>query len=269
MDNICKFVPTTTVPDVIHTINFVYEADIKKTEESCLCSVYKICLVMGGSAEVTSEGCRRTVGAGDIFFIFPSVPYLIDGNGEFSYMYISYIGIRAGALMDRLEITPVNFVFSGFENLASLWREAISLNSDFSDMSSEGVLLYTLSRIGEKTRKNRETKSGGASESFLLIKKYIDDNFSDSTLSLAKIGKEFSYSQKYISYAFKKHFKIGVTEYLNTIRINHACALIARNYTGVRDIAYLCGFDDPLYFSKVFKQRMKLSPKEYIKAGKF
>ena len=36
----------------------------------------------------------------------------------------------------------------------------------------------------------------------------------------------------------------------------------------VSDIAYLCGYMDPLYFSKVFRKKMGLSPREYMQNAK-
>ena len=102
-------------------------------------------------------------------------------------------------------------------------------------------------------------------DKFMRIKKYVDDNFWDPTFSLGHVSETFSYSKKYLSVAFKQHFKVGFSEYLSMLRIHHACVLMEQDYTGVGDIAFLCGFDDPLYFSRVFKKQMKLSPKTYIK----
>ena len=55
---------------------------------------------------------------------------------------------------------------------------------------------------------------------------------------------------------------------INTIRVNNACALMNKGFTSVKDIAFLCGFNDPLYFSKVFKTKMKQTPREYISSIK-
>ena len=99
-----------------------------------------------------------------------------------------------------------------------------------------------------------------------IEKKYIDENFSDPELSLEKLSGEFSYNKKYLSSAFKKLFRVSLSDYLCTVRINHACVLIDRNYKSISDIAFLCGFSDPMHFSKVFKKKMTMSPREYIKS---
>ncbi len=41
-------------------------------------------------------------------------------------------------------------------------------------------------------------------------------------------------------------------------------SLMEQGYTNIADIAFLCGFNDPLYFSKVFKQQLGVSPRKHI-----
>ena len=61
-----------------------------------------------------------------------------------------------------------------------------------------------------------------------------------------------------------KYLNEGITEYLNTVRIQQACALMEQGFTSIKDIALLCGYKDPLYFSRVFKKEMKVSPREHL-----
>ena len=56
-----------------------------------------------------------------------------------------------------------------------------------------------------------------------------------------------------------------MVEYLQSLRIQHACAMMEQGFTAVADIASHCGFDDPQYFSKVFKRHLGLTPTQYIR----
>ena len=58
---------------------------------------------------------------------------------------------------------------------------------------------------------------------------------------------------------------MGVTpqELLSEARVKHACQLLRSTEKNVSEIAYACGFTDPKYFSRSFKQSTGLSPLEF------
>lgn len=51
---------------------------------------------------------------------------------------------------------------------------------------------------------------------------------------------------------------------MKNLRINHAVFLMEQGITSVKNIAFLSGYKDPLYFSGVFKKTLGLSPSEYL-----
>jgi two-component system response regulator YesN len=101
-----------------------------------------------------------------------------------------------------------------------------------------------------------------------VIQKYVNEHFSDSEFSLERLGNELKYNKKYLSTVFKRHVGVGIVEYLHTIRIQHACTMLRQGFTSVSDVALRCGYPDSQYFSKVFKRRMNMSPREYIASVK-
>ena len=268
MQNICKFIPPARAMDHIQTINFVYEAKPAAVVSKNPNPVYQVHYVTGGSGTVRCGDVEQTVQKGDVFFVFPAVPYTIFCDGNFQYMYISYIGIRAAAEMERLGITRKNFVFRNLGMLEGFWKEAIGMRNELMDLTSESVLLYTLSQIGTCKLADDKTTPSASTSNFLLIKKYIDEHFADANLSCEAIALHFSYNKKYISMLFKKNFELSITEYIHTVRVNHACVLIEEGETNVGKIAESVGFQDALYFSKIFKRHVGSSPKQYINLRK-
>ncbi len=226
-------------------------------------AVYKIYYVYSGKGFLHRMGSIEPLEKGDIFFTFPASPFCIQSEEDFSYMYISFIGSRANMIMEKLKISANKFIFKNCDELQEYWEKGLSTPSELTDLISESIVLYTFSFLGtklisfENKIKNPDTT--------LLIKKYIDDNFSNAALTLESISRELSYNKKYISTVFKKDMGIGISEYLNTIRIQHACTLMNQGFTSICDIAFCSGYADPNYFSKVFKQKMGKSPREYIK----
>ena len=266
--NICKFVTVSAAPDVITTLHFVYETDVRTLDHPFNFSFYRLCFVDCGTAELSSVYGRETVRENDVFLIFPATEYQLVCSEDFRYYYISFIGIRANLVLERLKITKTACIFHDMQEVRSLWESSIVCRNDLQDLASESVLLHTFAAIGEHSAGHTQQSVTGSAESFLHIKKYIDEHFADPELSLELLSKQFGYSEKYISYGFKKQFHIGLSTYINAQRINFAVRLMERNHSYVKEIAERCGFRDQMYFSRLFKKTVGISPRAYIRKCK-
>ena len=261
--NICNFIPHYNDYHSIHTINFVLETKEQRFTSLTPQAMYKIYYVRSGSGRLHMTDKVIHLTQGDLFFTFPGAPFAIESLDNFSYMYISFLGTRANMIMDKLKISISNFLFPSCQELCPFWEKGLNTNIEISDLITESILLYTFSFLGNKIlslKSNGEIKGKLA----LAVKKYVDENFTNPGISLTFLSENLSYSPKYISSTFKKCFNIGLSEYLNTIRIQHACNLMRQGFTSISDISYQCGFSDPQYFSKIFKKHLGTLPHKYI-----
>ena len=263
INNICKFVPTQNEYDAIHTVNFVYEPLEPNTTNFFSKATYTIYMVKEGSGNILFPPLSYPVKKGDIFFSFPTIPYKIETleNGLNTF-YISFTGNRATKILGTLDISYSNCVCHGYDDSIEFWEKAFSVaNLGNLDMISESVLLYTLSLISYSINSDSKNTS---SKIALEIIKNIDNNYTLHDLSIKYLCDKFHYNQKYISSLIKKELHVSFTEYIRTLRVQHACMLMNEGLTNIKDIANLSGYNDSLYFSKVFKKLMKLSPKKYM-----
>ena len=97
----------------------------------------------------------------------------------------------------------------------------------------------------------------------MLAKEYIDLHYTDSALTLNSVSQRFSYNPKYFSAAFKKMVRVNFSEYLKIKRLSYAASLIESGITNIADLAELCGYKEPLYFSKSFKKQYGMSPRQW------
>lgn len=261
--NICHFIPFHKDAHSIHTINFVLETKPQQYDRLKSESVYKMYYVCSGHGFIHTPGKITPLTTGDLFFTFPSVPFAIESGENFTYMYISFIGIRGNMIMENLKICNNNFLFHNAHEVQDFWQKGLLANSKTVDLISESVLLYTFSFLGNSLLP--ESNESKQRHSVDLIKKYVDDHFTEYNFSLETMSRDLSYNKKYISYLFKKHIGVGIIEYLNTIRIQNACAMMKQGFTSVNDIADRCGYSDAQYFSKIFKTKMGVVPTQYIK----
>lgn len=85
----------------------------------------------------------------------------------------------------------------------------------------------------------------------------------DQTYSIKDISEEFKYSPSYIFTLFKKRTGYSLIHFFNLKKMQKACEYL--NYTdlSVKEISYKMNFQDPSYFSRLFKKLMGVSPKRY------
>ena len=95
----------------------------------------------------------------------------------------------------------------------------------------------------------------------------ITNSFYDNAFDVTKLLNQSGYAEDYIRSQFKLQTGVTPTAYLTKIRIDHSKKIfdIYGDSVSVAEAAYACGFDDPVYFSKRFKQIIGTSPDRYKK----
>ena len=91
---------------------------------------------------------------------------------------------------------------------------------------------------------------------------WVEDNY-QKKITMNDAADFFGYSKNYFCKWLKNSIGTGFSDFLNVVRISHACAYLSDGYT-IDATAELCGFGDPSYFIKVFKKLRGTTPKKYI-----
>lgn len=91
---------------------------------------------------------------------------------------------------------------------------------------------------------------------------FIKKNLS-KPLQLEDIAHSMSLSPNYFSTLFHSSTGMTVVDYLKLARIHKATGLLERGNYSVSEVAAMCGFSDPGYFSVVFRSIMKTTPSVY------
>lgn len=100
-------------------------------------------------------------------------------------------------------------------------------------------------------------------EMALKICEYVENNISGDN-SIITVCSHFGISQPYLSKIFKKYQNCTYNEYLISRKIEKAKALLAKKEEYlIGEIASALGFSDQFYFSKVFKNSVGCTPREY------
>ncbi|MBD0378690.1 response regulator transcription factor [Paenibacillus sedimenti] len=109
-----------------------------------------------------------------------------------------------------------------------------------------------------------------ASKSDNVIEKaaqYIEEHYHEAC-RLTDVAAHVHLNPSYFSASFKKATGESFTSYVTRFRIEKAALLLRNTDMKIFEIAGAVGFDEPNYFTNVFKQRYQMSPKEYRNCDK-
>lgn len=264
--NVCRYVPREASEHSIHTVNFVLETEKQVYTGLRLKALYSVYLVVQGTGRLHTQGTVRELQTGDVFFSFPAEPFAIESCESFQYMYVSFLGARGNQLMEKMGISPRTCFYSGCHDMIPIWKQGIQSPNALSDIASEAVLLHTFAYLGGRLAQFSSQDKGINLVS--AVQKYVDEHFSEPEFTLDMLGRELKYNKKYLSTVFKKHVGVGIVEYLHSVRVQHACTMLHQGFSCVSDVAFQCGYSDAQYFSKVFKNRMGISPRLYVEKAR-
>ena len=94
------------------------------------------------------------------------------------------------------------------------------------------------------------------------IVRYLQQNYAQN-LSLDQLSRHFGYTPQYLSSLFHKDTGMTLQIFLQRLRIEEACRLMGERNTTITKLAQMVGYTDAKHFSKVFRQRKGMSPREY------
>ena len=97
----------------------------------------------------------------------------------------------------------------------------------------------------------------------LAIRRYVALNYAAS-LSVASLCEKFRISQTYLNRLFHKHEGAAFVEYVTRLRMDKAKQLICESPDmPLKDVAAYVGYQDPFYFSRVFKSLTGVPPSQW------
>ena len=257
MRDICSFV-SAPAPSIGFS-HFVYEMELSTLPQPFYSPHYYMYLVVIGEGVLLSGGKAYPLSPGTLVLIRPWEVYEIKEKTALTFLYISFHGDGAEAVLNEIGVSPPLAVFEGYVHLIDFWIKSIRrINAQNAVYVTSSVFMHTVSLLV-----GNEGKDAGSGISAIIS--YVQENLSDPELSLRRVARMFYYSEKYFSSFFAKSTGTKFTDYLSTLRVNYAVTLIEEGKRSVTELSALCGFDNSYYFSKVFKRIKGVSPTAFIK----
>lgn len=114
---------------------------------------------------------------------------------------------------------------------------------------------HTLKTLSESTYRQYSEKLGRVNNAI----KYINENYSES-IATSELADMVHMSEGHFCHVFKDVTGKTAKEYINSIRVKRAAALLSGTGMTVTEAAYCCGFSDSNYFARIFKKYTGSTP---------
>lgn len=91
---------------------------------------------------------------------------------------------------------------------------------------------------------------------------YIIQNI-NKTIRVTDLAEHLDITPQYLNKLYRLHYDCTTVMYINRLKIGYARRLIQQTNKSFQEISYELGFDNPYYFSRLFKSITKTTPSQY------
>lgn len=218
------------------------------------------------------DNCRHTVTANQFFILPEHQAHTYGSNAEnpWTIYWMHFNGLKAAFFSSGFDkpcnITPqehsrIKERLVLFEEIYSSISSGYSKNYMLYATTSLFHFLGSMKFIGEYRdcgSMDRNTNKDVAQLAIHFMKENLNKK-----ISLADIAREVKLSVSYFSNLFEEKTGSSPLRYLIYLRIQEACHYLDFTNLKINQISPLVGYDDSLYFSRLFNKTMGMSPSEY------
>lgn len=231
---------------------------------------YQLLYIAAGKAHFVFDGKERIVSKGNMILFRP-------GEAQFYYLYAA----------ERPETYWVHFTGSEIETLLDHYEMPHGENIFFTGTSLDYQWIYQqMIRELQLRRPNyEELLILNLRHLFLMINRYLSENSRLGSATLDEIERATSHFNQHYNkpisieqYAAERHMsacwfirsfkqinQVPPMQYIVSLRITNAMNLMDNTDYSVAQVAAAVGYDNALYFSRLFRKHTGLSPTEYRK----
>lgn len=225
-----------------------------------------------GEGVIQAGGHETPLRANSYYIIPPGVPheYYAKEDNPWSIYWIHFTGPQAAHFYEKFsaqyqENAPM---LALEERRISLFDNLISVMEDgYSDSNIEYVnlsLWQLLSAFFYERYFTDEGKKYSENNTVEAAIEYMKQHL-DTPLKVDDVAAHFNYSPSHFFTLFKKRTGYSPIHYFNYLKIQKACQYLSFTSMSVKEISFELGFNDPLYFSRLFKKIMSAPPLRYRK----
>lgn len=269
------------MPKLIDDSNLLEKSSLDKTKPDVYVGLHKgeywlhwhdqleLLLFLTGKTKVLCDDTLYPIEYGDMVVINPCVLHQNFGGSYYCIHIQKEFFKNVGC--DSSDIMPLIKADSNIMRMVERMCAAGQEKYEWSQMEVKAVAYQLMAYLVKKykteaAQEEKETTKLGKTGQVNQILDYVANHCGEK-MTTATLARLCHLNENYLCALFKSKMGTTVGEYIQHFRIEKATVLLKNTSFSVTEIAAQVGFDDPGYFTRVFKKHTGVTPREFRKSG--
>lgn len=234
---------------------------------------YHLHVILSGKGVLYVNGKKTELREGQMFMTKPGEAdtwYQADNKEPWHYCWIAFDGnaalkyVQSAGFDQGVNYRTCELEYRRYGGLIKkiLDRPEMTLSNDIHRLA---VLLefiaFAVEDYESSNRGERRLKTDYTNSYVEYALNYIEANF--STAKVSDVAHNIGIHRSYLTSIFRKKLGVSPQEYIMRVKLDRARQLLLDSSAPVQEVSQMVGYENPLTFSKCFKNRFGMSPRAY------
>lgn len=254
----------TYYPPVNHPSHHYFSWDTGRTLQE-----YQLIYITKGVGYFESENCSENITEGSVILLHPEQRhrYKPDFETGWNEFWVGFKGIFMDNIVAKQYFDPAKTVFKiGFNGtILSLFNDIVKFSTEEKpgyQQAISGAIIYLLgllhSEHQQDTLLEKDIIEKTVDRARLIFRERINEDVTPE-----KVAEELLVGYSWFRKVFKKYTGLAPGQYLIQLKIQKAKELLADPSKRVKEIAFELHIESSFYFSRLFKDKVGVTPVEY------
>ena len=231
---------------------------------------YQILYVANGKTHFWFDGREEIVSTGHMVLYKPEeiqkYVYYLEDNPEVFWIHFTGSDVKNILAYHGISLDEHVFYCGVLPDYKALFRKIIQelqlCRYGYEDYIAS--LFNDILLLVDRQQHEQKKATGNVQEQIERAAAYFNENY-NTKISIDDYAESLHISTNWFIHNFKQYTGMSPAQYILSLRMVNAQSLLERTTYNIKEISEIVGYENPLYFSRVFKKEIGKSPAQYRK----
>ena len=231
---------------------------------------YQILYVANGKTHFWFDGREEIVSTGHMVLYKPEeiqkYVYYLEDNPEVFWIHFTGSDVKNILAYHGISLDEHVFYCGVLPDYKALFRKIIQelqlCRYGYEDYIAS--LFNDILLLVDRQQHEQKKTTGNVQEQIERAAAYFNENY-NTKISIDDYAESLHISTNGFIHNFKQYAGMSPAQYILSLRMVNAQSLLERTTYNIKEISEIVGYENPLYFSRVFKKEIGKSPAQYRK----